>query len=47
MSKSAALKKARQLRAKGQAVRVLHHAGIYTQPGRGIAAYSYYSVNAR
>lgn len=44
MTKKAALTEARRLRAEGKVVKVFHHSGIYTQPGRGIASYSYYSV---
>jgi hypothetical protein len=43
-SKATALKVARQKRADGKAVKVFHHAGVYTQPGRGLAQYSYYTV---
>jgi len=43
-SKKVALKVARAKRAEGKTVKVFHHAGVYTQPGRGLAAYSYYTV---
>jgi len=45
-SKSSAIRAAKAARAKGQAVKVFHHAGVYTQPFKGIAAYSYYVVQA-
>jgi hypothetical protein len=43
-TKKTALKVARAKRAEGKAVKVFHHAGVYTQPGRGLASYSYYTV---
>lgn len=43
-TKSAALKAARLLRAQGQAIKVFHHGGVYTQPGRGLASYDRYEV---
>ena len=43
-SKKTALKVARAKRAEGKTVKVFHHAGVYTQPGRGLAQYSYYVV---
>lgn len=43
-TKQTALKVARQKRAEGKTVKVFHHAGVYTQPGRGLAQYSYYTV---
>jgi len=43
-SKAAALKEARKRRAGGETVKVFHHAGVYTQPGRGLASYSFYIV---
>lgn len=44
MTKKAALTEARRLRAEGKTVKVFMHSGIYTQPGKGIASYCYYSV---
>jgi hypothetical protein len=44
-SKAKALAAARKLRAQGQVVKVHHHSGVYCQPGRGIASYSYYIVS--
>jgi hypothetical protein len=43
-SKATALKVARQKRADGKTVKVFHHAGVYTQPGKGLAQYSYFTV---
>jgi hypothetical protein len=43
-TKKTALKVARAKRAEGKTVKVFHHAGVYTQPGRGLASYSYYTV---
>lgn len=43
-TKAAALKAARKLRSQGKTVKVFHHSGVYTQPGRGLASYDYYTV---
>lgn len=43
-TKATALKAARQKRNDGKTVKVFHHAGVYTQPGRGLAQYSFYTV---
>ena len=44
MSKAAAIKLAKDLRAQGKVATVLRTAGVYTQPGRGIVAFVTYSV---
>jgi hypothetical protein len=43
-TKAAALKEARKRRDNGETVKVFHHAGVYTQPGRGLVSYSHYLV---
>ena len=35
---------ATELRKEGKAVKIFRHEGIYTIPGKGITAYTYYSV---
>ena len=40
-----AIKVAKALRANGQNVKVYRHEGIYTQPGKGIVPYLYFTVS--
>lgn len=44
-TKSEAVAAANQMRAEGHTVKVYQHRGTYTQPGVGITAYRYYTVN--
>ena len=47
MTKKEAFELARKLRSEGRTVKILRHTGIYTQPGRGVVGYDYYTVANR
>jgi hypothetical protein len=44
MTKKQAIKLARELRTQGKTVKVFKVQGVYTVPGKGIEAFSYYEV---
>lgn len=46
MTKKQAFQEAKAQRAAGKNVKVVHVSGVYTQPGRGIVAYSHYEVRS-
>jgi hypothetical protein len=45
-TKKEAIQEAKKRRANGETVKVFCHTGVGAQPGKGLAAYRYYTVKA-
>lgn len=46
-NKRQAVEAAKLARAEGKVAKVYRHSGVYTQPGRGLAGFCYYTVTTK